>query len=40
MSKLPVLVVDFLLGMFAALVVYYYLYRVGLPLTPFIYQAF
>lgn len=30
----------FLLGAFVALVVSYYLYRVGLPMTPFIYQAF
>ncbi|MGA2937181.1 MAG: hypothetical protein ABSF52_08805 [Syntrophobacteraceae bacterium] len=30
----------FLLGAFVALVVDYYLYRVGLPMAPFIYQAF
>lgn len=30
----------FALGMWAALVIYYMLYRISLPLKPFIYQAF
>jgi hypothetical protein len=30
----------FALGMWTALVVYYSLYRMSLPLKPFIYQAF
>jgi hypothetical protein len=30
----------FTLGMWVALVVYYMLYRISLPLKPFIYQAF
>ena len=34
------LIWDFMLGAFVALVVNYYLYRIGLPLSPFVYQVF
>jgi hypothetical protein len=30
----------FALGMWSGLVIYYMLYRISLPLKPFIYQAF
>ena len=30
----------FVLGMWAGLVIHYMLYRISLPLKPFIYQAF
>jgi hypothetical protein len=28
------------LGLFAGFVLHYYLYRVGIPIVPFVYQAF
>jgi hypothetical protein len=40
MTRNAVLVLDFAIGLMIGVVLHYYLYRVGLPLVPFIYQAF
>ena len=39
-NKLQRMIVSLLCGLLVAVVLHYYLYRVGLPLEPFIYQAF
>lgn len=33
-------IIDFAVGLVLGVLVHYYLYRVGLPIVPFIYQAF
>jgi len=35
-----VLIVDVTAGIVLGVIAHYYLYRVGLPIVPFIYQAF
>jgi len=38
--RLARLALSLFLGMLVGLVLHYYLYRIGLPVKPFIYQAF
>lgn len=40
MNRTVRLCLDVAVGVIVGVVLHYYLYRVGLPLVPFIYQAF